>query len=451
MSRPPCDVLVLGASFLGAELVYLLRNRAPALRVTVVDRQRSHGYIPLVHERLVGRLDWEGSRFRTAEFVERAGATFVHGEVIAFDPRRKQVTLAGGRTLRGRFVVIALGSVTAPPPRLPGAGCFEGHKLAAETAAARDRIARVLSPVTGREERPHAVVVGGGISGSELAGELAHLAANRPMTLRPPRVTLVNGGARLVESLSPKISDAVDARLRDQGVEILHATRVVGAEPGGVTVVDALGQRTRLPSDLAFWCGGVRPPLVLAQLGLPLTDDGWLRVDEALSCPGFGPDILSGGDCARVLDATGARWPTMQRAIEGLWAAETIAWQVVRLSREQPGYPRGIPELRRHPLRPDFFHGLSLGSRSPVVYGDWLCDLGSVNIAFRRFLMWGYLCRYGQWPHPALEALFHGQVTPRAHRHLGEAHAADAQPLRLERAEPDGLTEGDHLPRTDRL
>ena len=52
------DVLILGASFLGAELVYLLGRRAPQLRVTVVDRQRAHGYIPLVHERLVGRIDW---------------------------------------------------------------------------------------------------------------------------------------------------------------------------------------------------------------------------------------------------------------------------------------------------------------------------------------------------------------------------------------------------------
>lgn len=38
------DVLVLGVSHLGAELVYLLRRRAPALRLTVVDLRSRAAY-----------------------------------------------------------------------------------------------------------------------------------------------------------------------------------------------------------------------------------------------------------------------------------------------------------------------------------------------------------------------------------------------------------------------
>ena len=87
----------------------------------------------------------------------------------------------------------------------------------------------------------------------------------------------------------------------------------------------------------------------------------------------------------------------MQRAIEAIWAADTIAAQIVRLAKEKPGYPRAIPALRRHPLRPDFFHGLSLGAESIVVNGDTIVDLRAMNVGFRRFLMWGYLRRYGQW------------------------------------------------------
>ena len=51
-------VLILGGSFLGIELVRLLRSdrRGRALSITVVDRQAEHPYIPLGHELLTGRV-----------------------------------------------------------------------------------------------------------------------------------------------------------------------------------------------------------------------------------------------------------------------------------------------------------------------------------------------------------------------------------------------------------
>jgi len=392
------DVLILGASYLGAELVYLLRRRAPELRLTVVDQQRTHGYIPLAHERLVGRLDWDASTLRTAEFVAREGVTFVEAEVASMDPRTKRVTLADGRVLHARFIVVGLGSVTTPPGRLPGREHFLGHKLAAECDDARLQLVRVLGEDAASDGEPRqVVVVGAGISGVEMAGELAHLSVRRPAGWRAPQVTLVHADARVVPHFPERVSDAVERRLRAQNVSLRKQTTLVAAEAGAVTVVDADGREERLRADLAIWCGGVRPAPVLASLGLPRTPDGWLQVRPTLECGAFGPDIFAGADCARVVDEQGKRWPTMQRAIEALWAADTIAAQIVRLAKEKPGYPRAIPPLRRHPLRPDFFHGLSLGGESLVVHGDKIVDLGVMNVGFRRFLMWGYLRRYGQW------------------------------------------------------
>jgi NADH dehydrogenase FAD-containing subunit len=55
------DVLVLGASFAGLEVVYQLVRRADRapLRIVAVDKQAAHGYLPLVQERLCGRIDPE--------------------------------------------------------------------------------------------------------------------------------------------------------------------------------------------------------------------------------------------------------------------------------------------------------------------------------------------------------------------------------------------------------
>lgn len=402
MSQAPgeSDVLILGGSFAGVELVYQLRRRRAGrkLSVTVVDRQAEHGYIPLVQERMVGRLDPARSVLHTRKYVESApGGRHVVGDITAFDPDRKEVTLASGDKLRGRFVVVALGSTLAAPPAIPGAERFTGYKFGPEFELARARLAAVLGPDSPHEQ-PTIVVVGGGISGVELAGELAHLATDRPAGWRVPKVVLVHGAPRLLPTLSERAGRTSDRHLRDQNVDLRLATRLLGLSEGTATLATLAGTPPeQVPCDLAFWAGGVYPAPILPALNLPRTPDGWLSVGPTLQCfPSArptSPDIFAIGDAARIISATG-EWPTMQRAIECLWQARLAARNILTLAAAPPDYPQGVPPLRPHTLRDDFFHGISLGGASLVVYGNLVLDAARLNTWFRRFLMRQYFARY---------------------------------------------------------
>lgn len=85
----------------------------------------------------------------------------------------------------------------------------------------------------------------------------------------------------------------------------------------------------------------------------------------------------------------------MQRAIEAIWQAGLTARNLVRLAHEAPDYPHGVPPLEPHTLREDFFHGVSIGEASLIVYGRLVLDFAAVNTWFRRFLMRQYFRRYG--------------------------------------------------------
>lgn len=414
------DVLILGASFAGIELVHQLRRsaRGRGLKIVVVDRQAEHPYIPLVQERLVGRIDPGTSVLPTRRSVEkRPEARYVVGDVIGLDPDRKEVTLASGERLRGRFIVVALGSVLAPPAAIEGAERFVGYKFEGEFASAAEQLAALLGPegeTTRRVssgdgpyregeargpagERPTIVVAGGGISGVELAGDLGRLARVRPTGWRAPRVVLVHSGPRLLPHLCQRAGHKAEQHLRAQGVELRLNTRLTRLAAGTATVRPPGADATDVPCDMAFWTGGVRPAPALAGLSLPRTADGWLAVGPTLQCfatpKPTRPDIFAIGDAARVQSATG-EWPTMQRAIECLWQAWLTADNLTRLAREAPGYPHGVPPLRPHTLREDFPHGVSIGDASLVVYGRLVVDFAAVNIWFRRFLMKMYIRRY---------------------------------------------------------
>ncbi|HET6585808.1 MAG TPA: FAD-dependent oxidoreductase [Nannocystaceae bacterium] len=396
------DVLVLGASFAGIELVYQLQRRSEGkpLRIVVVDRAREHGYLPLVQERLLGVLAPADSRLATASYLASIpGVRFVEGEVVKLEPERKTVTLAGGRELGARIVVVALGSVVDPPPSIPGHEHLLAHKFEDQFEHTRAALARVLS---GRAERPRIVVVGGGITGCELAGELASLSGEQ---LARPEVTLVCREDRLVGNLRPRVARKVLAILQGQGVDVRLRATLTEAHADGVVVIErgegADEQRVDIPCALALWAGGVRPAPVLGSLGLPRTDEGWLAVGPTLQCFATTqakiPDVLACGDAVRIVGGDG-EWPTMQRAIECLWQAKLVATNVMKLLEEPPGYPNGVPPLSPHTLRREFAYGVSLGKRSLVVWGALIVDLPGVNHWFRRWLMRRYFARYEPYP-----------------------------------------------------
>lgn len=400
MTSDHSDVLILGASFAGIELVHQLRRSRAGrkLHVTIVDRQAVHGYIPLCQERLVGRLPPDRSALPTARCVARdPRARYVLGEVVGFDPDTREALLASGERLRGRFVVVALGTVLAPPPGLPGHEHLLGYKFAEEFDASHARLAALLGGRPPGEPGPHLVVIGGGVSGVELAGELAHLARVRPAGWVAPRVTLVDGGEQLLRGLCARAGRQATRQLQAQGVALRQSTRVLRVDADGLELQTRDGASERLPCAASFWAGGVRPAPVLARLGLPRTPLGFLEVGPTLQCfptvEPTHPEIFACGDAVRVVGGTG-EWPTMLRAIECLWQAKVVAHNVLALAALGPDAPRGRAVLRPHRLRPDFAYGVSIGARSLIAYGPLSVDLGGFGVWFRRFLMRQYFARY---------------------------------------------------------
>lgn len=394
------DVLILGASFTGVELLRRLRKHRAGrkLEITVIDRQAVHPYIPLGHELLTERMRLgiaDKTILPTARYVDaRPPATYVQGEIVSFDPESHTATLADGRSFSGRFVVIALGSEVAAPVVLPGAERLLAYKSEAQFEVCRSALANVLAGPDAMD-RPTILVAGGGITGVEIAGELAHLAVARPEGWRAPKVVMVHRGDRLLQGLTPRAGFAAARALRAQGVELLLGTCLTSFDPDGhAQIVGPDGERT-IACSLGFWSGGLQPPAVIGKLGLPLTEDGWLRVSPTLQClVGDDPEIFAGGDIARVVGGTG-RWPTMQRAIEGIFAGNTIATNILKLASCPRDYPgEGVPPLTPHTLWSDFPHGVSAGGSSLVVFGPLVFGVSRFNIWFRRFLMRQYMRRY---------------------------------------------------------
>jgi NADH dehydrogenase FAD-containing subunit len=292
MSGEKKRILVAGAGYAGvACAVRLARKvRGTGASVALADPR------PYFVERVRLHEDVAGDVRRRAPLRDHVGA---HG-VEVIDGRVEGVDLVARRArIRGRDeafdeLVVATGSSAAPPAH--------AFAVATEEDAFATRV-RLASPDVRR-----VVIAGGGLTGVELAAELA-------TRRRGLAIALVTAG-EVLPDLSTRARAHARSFLVAHGVEVLEHRRVALVEPDAVV----LSSGDVLPSDATIWTGGFRPSRLAADIGLRVDLDGRATVDERLRSTSH-PFVHVAGDAA----STGVRMACAVALPTGCFVADDLA------------------------------------------------------------------------------------------------------------------------------
>jgi NADH dehydrogenase len=179
-------------------------------------------------------------------------------------------------------------------------GAFE----AAELEADADRRCALLT----------FVVVGGGPTGVEMAGQIAELARDtlsdefRRIDPGETQVLLVEMADRLLGTFPPSLSRKAASQLEHLGVTpMLHHT-VVGIDAESVTVEASDEAPRRIPAHNVIWAAGVTASglggALAEQCDGDLDKAGRILVEPDLTLPGH-PEVFAIGDMIRVRDRNG--------------------------------------------------------------------------------------------------------------------------------------------------
>ena len=192
------------------------------------------------------------------------------------------------------------------------------------------------------------VVVGGGPTGVEMAGQLKELsrrALRRNYRMIDPhdtRVVLVEGIDRLVGSMGPRLSRLTARDLTRMGVEIHLGAMVTNMDDDGVEITKQDGGTEWIPAATKVWAAGTRA----AGLGAHLAEAAGAQTDKAgrvvvapdCSLPTH-PEIFVVGDLMALDDLPGVAEVAMQ---SGAHASHTI----VRRLEGKPTKPLPLPRPR---------------------------------------------------------------------------------------------------------
>jgi len=232
------------------------------------------------------------------------GVECLEGEARIVSPWAVEVrNPAGTRTLTTRAIIVATGArpILPPIPGIETVGC-----LTSETVWDLTTLPRRL------------LVLGGGPIGVELAQAFARLGA---------QVTLVESQARLLAREDPEVSDLVQARFREEGIDVRLAHRAIRFAiegEGRVLHAAAEGGEVRIVFDEVLCAVGRvarTSGFGLEALGIPVTPAGTIEVNAAMATRY--PNIFACGDVAGPYQfthtAAHAAWYATVNALFG-WA-----------------------------------------------------------------------------------------------------------------------------------
>ncbi len=331
-------IVILGGGFAAvaaaAKLERMLSERSASL--TLVSRENFSLFTPMLPEVSSGEIDIR--HVVTPIRTQLRRTQFILGEVTAIDFNRRQVELM--HILRGTSesitydqLVLALGSVSSTFG-LPGvAERVFALKTLEDAGILRNRfmwlleLADTIPDDLERRRLLCIVVVGGGFTGVEAAGEMVDLFQNvarfyRNLNTTDIHIVLVEAGTTLLAGLPPKMGAYSMRDLERRGVEVVLNDGVQGADEGGLL----LASGRHIETKTIVWSAGIRSSPLLAQTELPHGRGGTILTEPDMSVPGF-PGVWALGDCAAIPDGRGGFYPqTAQHAIrEGPLVARNIA------------------------------------------------------------------------------------------------------------------------------
>jgi NADH dehydrogenase len=334
------NVVIVGGGFGGLHAARRLERRLPrhSARITLVTDQNFLLYTPLLPGAASGSLE---PRHVVVPLREELDWTDIRiARVTGVDPDAKKVrmNLLDGSQSEIDYdqLIVSLGSVSRVLP-IPGlAEHGVGFKTLPDAVALRNRA--VLQLETAEEiEDPEQrrqyltfVYVGAGYAGLEGIAELQDYVADvidryPRCRLDGTRWILVEATERVMPEIPASLADFAMRELRGRGIEIHTSTLLEEVGDGWAR----LSTGEAVPTRTVCWTAGVKPPAVVRELGLPLTEHGRIDVDSTLRVAGQ-PCVWAIGDSAAVPDPAqkGQRPspPTAQHAVrQGKVVADNVA------------------------------------------------------------------------------------------------------------------------------
>jgi NADH dehydrogenase FAD-containing subunit len=221
--------------------------------------------------------------------------TITHKKTLVTALTETSATLANGESVDFDVCLVAVGAgnrwaATGRGPPAPGQDTMAGRKA----AYAADGKALL--------DAPSVLIVGGGLIGTELAGDLAWY-KKKANSSAPVKVTLVHSKEHLCPEMTPKAAAMVQRKLTKLGVTVLLNDKAEPSDDGATWTLKSTGKV--LEANTVVTTMGNTPISSFLDSSW-LNEQGWVEVDDNFKVKAAASGkIFCIGDCCTALPSAG--------------------------------------------------------------------------------------------------------------------------------------------------
>ncbi|HQU45874.1 MAG TPA: selenide, water dikinase SelD, partial [Pirellulales bacterium] len=329
-SLPARDVVLVGLGHTNAHVLRMWRMAPIAgTRLTCISDFPVATYSGMLPGTLAGLYPPDHMTIDLVRLCAATGARFLQAEVTGLDVTAKLVLLRDRPAVPFDVLSIGVGSVSKGIGQQTGAAAMcEAIVPIKPMQTFLERLDERLGGLAKSRDGDRAVqvaVVGAGAGGVEIAFCLpGHIRRQWPDLRFELRI--VDGSDEILPGATTGAIRLARRELERRGVELLLSRGVDQVAQGRLVFSDGATQ----PVDLALWATGAAAPPLLARLGLPCDEQGFLIVRPTLQTAADAPVFVVGdsGTC-----------PEQPRPKAGVYAVRQgpVLWQNIhRMLRREP-------------------------------------------------------------------------------------------------------------------
>ncbi|MBB5173550.1 NAD(P)/FAD-dependent oxidoreductase [Texcoconibacillus texcoconensis] len=310
------QIVILGGGYGGLRVIHRLLNMTELqdTTITLIEKEPYHSLKTEFYALAAGTVADQELRLSFPNDVRLE----LHFEAVKdIDIDTQTLHLKSGNTKSYDDLVIGLGC----EDRYHGVPGAQENTLSIQTLPKARRTYQAVQEI---EANGSVAIVGGGLSGVELASELRE---SRPDLL----IALYDRGETILSMFPERLYQYVENWMNEHGIEIINRANITKVEPNILYNHDEPN-----PFDVIIWTAGIQANQVVRNLDVEQDGIGRIKLTKYHHIPGY-DNVFVVGDCAALDHAPSAQLAESQ--------ADQIAMLLMHKGLGEP-YPEEMPKIK---------------------------------------------------------------------------------------------------------
>jgi len=307
-------VVIIGGGYAG---IYALRELAKNknIQITLIDKHTFHNLQPEVYDLIANKSNIADVTIDLTTLCMGLNHDYVEYKnlkVRNIDKEEQKIYTEEQEIVTYDYLVMAAGTRTFFPPQIPGLNNAHDikklHWAMFFKQSFENQLFKKISDEAKQCDDTHIVVVGAGLSGVEIAAEMAY---NSKMFFKRGnfscdnlKISLISSSNTILPGLSQNLINISHQRLKSLGIKVITSTKLTKLEDGYAH----LSNGTKIPHSFLIFTGGVEASKIEGLEDFDTNGRGQIRVNDYLQVPSH-KNIFAIGDVAEIKNKDGEIMP----------------------------------------------------------------------------------------------------------------------------------------------